>query len=133
MSLKAKIEAVIYASEEPVTLAQLIGLLGQEGQAELDRADQAQPTLPLDDTTLGTETAASASQEVASPAPEAEAAADDQTESAVQSEAGTVPGSLDEPAALAVPGPASEPVAGVPGDALQASDADLVTAAAKAE
>ena len=29
MSLKAKIEAVIYASEEPVTLAQLIGLLGQ--------------------------------------------------------------------------------------------------------
>ncbi len=36
MSLKAKIEAVIYASEEPVTLAQLIGLLGEEGQAELD-------------------------------------------------------------------------------------------------
>jgi segregation and condensation protein B len=36
MSLKAKIEAVIYASEEPVTLAQLVGLLGEEGQAELD-------------------------------------------------------------------------------------------------
>ena len=32
MSLKAKIEAVIYASEEPVTLAQLVGLLGQEAQ-----------------------------------------------------------------------------------------------------
>ena len=45
MSLKAKIEAVIYASEEPVTLLQLIGLLGQEGQAELDRA---QPALALD-------------------------------------------------------------------------------------
>jgi segregation and condensation protein B len=29
MSLKAKIEAVIYASEEPVTLAQLVGLLGE--------------------------------------------------------------------------------------------------------
>jgi segregation and condensation protein B len=42
MSLKAKIEAVIYASEEPVTLAQLVGLLGDEAQAELDReaADQ---------------------------------------------------------------------------------------------
>ena len=38
MSLKAKIEAVIYASEEPVTLAQLVGLLGEEAQAELDRA-----------------------------------------------------------------------------------------------
>jgi segregation and condensation protein B len=42
MSLKAKIEAVIYASEEPVTLTQLVGLLGEEVQAELDReaADQ---------------------------------------------------------------------------------------------
>ncbi len=37
MSLKAKIEAVIYASEEPVTLTQLVGLLGQEAQADLDR------------------------------------------------------------------------------------------------
>ncbi len=36
MSLKAKIEAVIYASEEPITLAQLAGLLGDEAQAELD-------------------------------------------------------------------------------------------------
>jgi len=45
MSLKAKIEAVIYASEEPVTLAQLVGLLGEEGQAELDRAAAAQQTL----------------------------------------------------------------------------------------
>jgi segregation and condensation protein B len=36
LSLKAKIEAVIYASEEPITLAQLAGLLGDEAQAELD-------------------------------------------------------------------------------------------------
>lgn len=49
MSLKAKIEAVIYASEEPVTLAQLVGLLGQEAQAELDRAAEAQQTLALVD------------------------------------------------------------------------------------
>jgi segregation and condensation protein B len=49
MSLKAKIEAVIYASEEPVTLAQLAGLLGQEAQAELDHLDSAQHLLALDE------------------------------------------------------------------------------------
>ena len=50
MSLKAKIEAVIYASEEPVTLAQLVGLLGDEAQAELDRSVSAQQTLSLNET-----------------------------------------------------------------------------------
>src|SRR5258708_18547093 len=49
MSLKAKIEAVIYASEEPVTLAQLAGLLGHEAQAELDHIDSAQHALALDE------------------------------------------------------------------------------------
>jgi len=49
MSLKAKIEAVIYASEEPVTLAQLIGLLGHEAQAELDHLESAQHSLSLDE------------------------------------------------------------------------------------
>jgi segregation and condensation protein B len=34
MSLKAKIEAVIYAAEEPVTLAQLAGLFGEEALEE---------------------------------------------------------------------------------------------------
>jgi segregation and condensation protein B len=58
MSLKAKIEAVIYASEEPVTLAQLTGLLGQEAQAELDRADSAQRTLSLNETEADLEAAA---------------------------------------------------------------------------
>ena len=48
MSLKAKIEAVIYASEEPVTLVQLVGLLGVEGQAELDRLDDRQGSLGLE-------------------------------------------------------------------------------------
>ena len=52
MSLKAKIEAVIYAAEEPVTLAQLVGLLGHEAQAELDRAVSAQQTLSLDEPEL---------------------------------------------------------------------------------
>src|SRR6266446_1305393 len=48
MSLKAKIEAVIYASEEPVTLAQLTGLLGHEAQAELDHIAAAQQSLTLE-------------------------------------------------------------------------------------
>jgi len=61
MSLKAKIEAVIYASEEPVTLAQLTGLLGQEAQAELDRLASAQQWLALE------------AEAAAGPGPEAEA------------------------------------------------------------
>jgi segregation and condensation protein B len=47
MSLKAKIEAVIYASEEPVTLAQLVGLLGLEAQGELDEIAARQHPLAL--------------------------------------------------------------------------------------
>lgn len=47
MSLKAKIEAVIYASEEPVTLAQLVGLLGVEAQTDLDLAEERQGRLML--------------------------------------------------------------------------------------
>jgi segregation and condensation protein B len=80
MSLKAKIEAVIYASEEPVTLAQLVGLLGLEAQAELDReaADQREllneeeleaaaeePTLGPDFDSVGGDPA---SEDVGSPA-----------------------------------------------------------------
>lgn len=58
MSLKAKIEAVIYASEEPVTLAQLVSLLGEEAQAELDALASQQESLPLDESS--TDTAADA-------------------------------------------------------------------------
>jgi segregation and condensation protein B len=54
MSLKAKIEAVIYASEEPVTLAQLAGLLGHEAQAELDHLDAAQHSLALEEASADT-------------------------------------------------------------------------------
>ena len=49
MSLKAKIEAVIYASEEPVTLAQLAGILGHEAQSELDQLDSTQHALALEE------------------------------------------------------------------------------------
>lgn len=47
MSLKAKIEAVIYASEEPVTAQQLVSLLGGETQAAMDAADERQGQLAL--------------------------------------------------------------------------------------
>lgn len=120
MSLKAKIEAVIYASEEPVTLAQLIGLLGQEGQAELDRADAAQPTLALDEAEPGLELAAAGAQEAQESAP-AEAGANDATESAVEPEAATVPGAVDEPIQAEAP-PAAQP-----------SESDLAAAATKVE
>src|SRR6185437_15602123 len=56
MSLKAKIEAVIYASEEPVTLAQLVGLLGHEAQAELDQIAAAQQSLELEQVSADADT-----------------------------------------------------------------------------
>ena len=68
MSLKAKIEAVIYASEEPVTLAQLTGLLGEEGQAELDALAAQQQQLALDDESQSEDEAEA--QTEAEPAPE---------------------------------------------------------------
>jgi len=67
MSLKAKIEAVIYAAEEPVTLSQLVGLLGHEAQAELDRAESAQQSLLLDEPELPLELAASVGDAEATP------------------------------------------------------------------
>ncbi len=47
MSLQAKIEAIIYAAEEPVTLAQMVGLFGIEARTELDRRAVEQGELPL--------------------------------------------------------------------------------------
>jgi len=71
MSLKAKIEAVIYASEEPVTLAQLVGVLGEEAQAEIDRADAAQAAHSLNEADAGSAAALGAEPEVG---PETDAA-----------------------------------------------------------
>ena len=81
MSLKAKIEAVIYAAEEPVTLAQLVGLFGGEAALELRRRELAQGELALgedgdesggdsdaiDPEALNAEITASADQVAASP------------------------------------------------------------------
>jgi segregation and condensation protein B len=82
MSLKAKIEAVIYAAEEPVTLAQLVSLLGEEAQSELDGLAARQESLPLDESAAEPEALnaevlgePSASDEEAAAAEPAEAAA----------------------------------------------------------
>ena len=79
MSLKAKIEAVIYASEEPVTLAQLAGLLGHEAQAEIDYRDSGQQNLPLDETQLPESDSTAeieAALELAAPTPDPDATAE---------------------------------------------------------
>lgn len=51
MSLKAKIEAVVYAAEEPVTLAQLVGLFAEEAlewkQTKTAEAASAEEPVPL--------------------------------------------------------------------------------------
>jgi segregation and condensation protein B len=98
MSLKAKIEAVIYASEEPVTLAQLVGLLGVEAQAELDREAAAQQTLLMEaeqeeEPSLGPDydSVGGAGEEaealpVESPAPESADAVDAETAAAAKAE-----------------------------------------------
>jgi segregation and condensation protein B len=73
MSLKAKIEAVIYASEEPVTLAQLAGLLGHEAQAELDHLDSTQQALALEESVPDED---ALNSEILSEVPEAETEAE---------------------------------------------------------
>jgi len=90
MSLKAKIEAVIYASEEPVTLAQLTGLLGEEAQTELNELESQQQSLALND-----EQDASSEPESTpeTGAPEAELAA----ESSAKPESATAEESSTEP------------------------------------
>src|SRR5947199_100678 len=47
MSLKAKIEAIVYAAEEPVTVDQIFGVVADEVSAE-QRAQQADTALPLE-------------------------------------------------------------------------------------
>jgi segregation and condensation protein B len=106
MSLKAKIEAVIYASEEPVTLAQLTGLLGEEGQTELDAIAAQQHSLALEDEELTADESASDSN-ATEPVEDADAlnaeVTEDATAAAPETEAAAVEtaepaATLDEPA-----------------------------------
>jgi segregation and condensation protein B len=109
VSLKAKIEAVIYASEEPVTLAQLVGLLGGEVQAELDRQAETQQALSLVDVVEpGFEDANPAEPRTGETNPEAaprELAPEIEAEPATDTE----PPALEPPAPESDPGPAPEP------------------------
>ena len=90
MSLKAKMEAVIYASEEPVTLTQLISLLGEEAQAELDRIVEAQQALALNEGDAGDSAAEAAPVEEQSAAAEPDSsepvASEDATAAATKAE-----------------------------------------------
>jgi segregation and condensation protein B len=119
MSLKAKIEAVIYASEEPVTLTQLVGLLGEEAQAELDRA-------AADQLTLLQEAELDAVETEPTLGPDFDAAEDGAT--AVASD--EVP-SVD--AEVAAEGAAAEPEQPVGEPPADTSEPDLAAAAARAE
>jgi segregation and condensation protein B len=70
MSLKAKLEAVIYAAEEPVTLAQLAALFAEEVLPGLDEAAPLEPPRLV----VAGETGEAEQIELAVLAPEAEAA-----------------------------------------------------------
>jgi len=96
MSLKAKIEAVIYAAEEPVTLAQLAGLFQQEvleAKQERQAAEQAaaaedvstEEAVVASEPGLAEESAETASvEEPSNPAEEAAPSAEDEKKAARQ-------------------------------------------------
>ncbi|HUA98846.1 MAG TPA: SMC-Scp complex subunit ScpB [Terracidiphilus sp.] len=127
MSLKAKLEAVIYAAEEPVTLAQLAFLFtgealewkaAQEAEAAAQAAHTVQAAEPLP---LLREDGAPADEEAAPAAAEAQAACDAepapeavaQTAAAGEGQESEEPGATGQPAAepLAESSPAAEPSA----------------------
>lgn len=87
MSLKSKIEAVIYASEEPVTLAQLAGLLGEEAQAEMDEVRARQAELALESESASQQVSESAEDAISEEAEvEASAGVGDQHAAPVEAE-----------------------------------------------
>jgi len=115
MSLKAKIEAVIYASEEPVTLAQLTGLLGEEGQVELD-------TLAAQQHSLALEAEAEPATGDADPAPSEDADAQSAEATAAEAEPAAVPSEEAE---------AAEPEQPATLEAPQTPDAKAIAAATR--
>ena len=100
MSLKAKLESVIYAAEEPVTMAQLVGLFAdealdykteQEAAAKADAVDESQdgadaftgPSDEIDYSALTDDPGATTADVVAAITAEAEAAGATETEEEV--------------------------------------------------
>jgi segregation and condensation protein B len=57
MSIKAKVEAIIYATEEPVTFAQIFALVKDEVQQELTQARAAAGSAEVQASTTEPETA----------------------------------------------------------------------------
>lgn len=76
MSLKARIEAVIYAAEEPVTLAQLAALFGAEA---LEQKQAREEAIAAEAAALAEADAQQAEEVVAVPAPGHQAASDDES------------------------------------------------------
>jgi segregation and condensation protein B len=124
MSLKAKLEAVIYAAEEPVTLAQLAALFAAdalEWKAEQEAASAAaelapQTTEPLP--LLNTEFDYIELEQVPEPdiAPQAEPFATTPEDAAQTSEAPTPPEPAPEAPSEALDGAPAEPAPEVPAD-----------------
>jgi segregation and condensation protein B len=113
MSLKAKLEAVIYAAEEPVTLAQLAALFAddafewkaQQEAASAEQADQTAQPLPLSNeefASLNLEPDATPLDSPTVPAEQAEQDAEAQPETGPEpdSEAAVETGSADPTGAL---------------------------------
>jgi segregation and condensation protein B len=155
MSLKAKLEAVIYAAEEPVTLAQLAALFAAdalEWKAEQEAASAAQAaeaaqTLPLgltEDFALAEPEPVEAEPSEASsiPAEPAEAPASEATEATPEAAPETTAEPAPEPATDAAPEtnheitPEATPEATPAADAVPAgaaqSEEELAAAAAEA-
>src|ERR1035438_4266318 len=105
MSLKAKLEAVIYAAEEPVTLAQLAALFAddafewkaQQEAASAEQADETTHSLPLSNeefASLNLEPNTTLPDSASVPAEQAE-----QTEQAAEAQSETGPEPVAEAAA----------------------------------
>jgi segregation and condensation protein B len=123
MSLKAKLEAVIYAAEEPVTLAQLSALFADEAfewkaeqaAASAEQAAEAAQTMPLSGEFAYLETEATPSEPESGPVqeqaaealqvagPETESEANPEADAEAAAEADSEIGSTGEAADLAVP------------------------------
>jgi segregation and condensation protein B len=133
MSLKARIEAVIYAAEEPVTLTQLTGLFRDEAlAARAERtAPQADPEAPVDDTAE----AVLADLIPDGPVPETQAAETQEAETTAPEPAGTeslspdvppIPSEKEEPTAVA-PDPVAELAESTATDSFPEAQASIQT------
>ena len=76
MGVRGKLEAVIYAAEEPVTLQQMVALFGEEALAEQGVSAQAEQLPLLSDGEIGGEVSAEASGELSAELPAAAAEQD---------------------------------------------------------